>query len=152
MIEIEVHSRVAGGSAAEPVLEPVRLRLASERLTVAALIRRAVEEQVRELRVRQYLDAEAARRALDRQYLSADEIDAQAAGGVVRLRQPRRERRTRPVEAEAEVERALRAFEAGAYVILIDGRRVERLDEEVTVAPGTSVTFLRLMPLIGGAR
>ena len=55
-----------------------------------------------------------------------------------------------PLDPALEVEKALRAFAAGTYVILVDGRRVERLDEVVPFAPGTKVTFLRLMPLVGG--
>lgn len=150
-VTVEVRSRVVGGSPDEPVLAPVQLDLPEETITVAELIRRTVEEQVRELRVRQYLDLEQARRALDRQYLTAEEIVAQAERGAIRPRPPRRALHPRQVDPAAEVERALRAFEAGAYLILVDGQRVERLDEEVRFAPGTTVTFLRLMPLVGGA-
>lgn len=150
-LTIEVQSRVVGGSPSEPVLAPVRVILPAETLTVATLIRRTVEEQVRELRMRQYLDAEQARRALDRQYLTSDEIAAQAEQGSVRF-PSQRARKSRQVEAEEEVDRALRAFEAGAYLILVDGRRIESLNEEIRFAPGSNVTFRRLMPLIGGAR
>ncbi len=146
-ITVEVRSRILGGNPAEPEVAPVALELTAERLTVAELIRRAVEEQVRELRVRQRLNAEQARRALDRQYLTAEEIAAQVEQGVIRLRAPRH----REIDPGLEVARALRSFEAGAYLILVDGRRVDRLDEEVTCAPGMSVTFVRLMPLMGGA-
>ena len=148
-LTIEVRSRVVGESADQPDLAPVVLRLLDERLTVAELIRRAVEEQVRELTARRRLDAELARRALNRQYLSPEEIAVQAERGAVRF-PAGRPARPEPLDPAAESARALRAFEAGAYTVLVDGRRVDRLDEVVPFSPGTKVTFLRLMPLVGG--
>lgn len=150
-VTVEVRSRVVGGSPNDPVLAPVTLNLPEETITVAELIRRTVEEQVGELRARQYLDFEQARRTLDRQYLTAEEMVEQAEQGAIRPRPSRRALHPRQVDPEAEVARALHAFEGGAYLILVDGRRVERLDEEIRFAPGTTVTFLRLMPLVGGA-
>ncbi|HEX2516468.1 MAG TPA: hypothetical protein VH257_17305, partial [Chloroflexota bacterium] len=51
-LEVEVRSRVAGSAAGRSPLDPVFLRLLDEELTLAELIRRTVEEQVRELVVR----------------------------------------------------------------------------------------------------
>jgi len=148
-LTIEVQSRVVGRDSDEPTLVPVVLELLEERITVAELIRRTVEEQVRELVVRRKLDAQQARRALDRQYLTDEEIMAQAEQGAVRY-PSRRAAHVPEIDPETEVQKALRAFEAGSYLILIDGRQVERLDEELTFAPGVKVMFLRLMPLAGG--
>ncbi len=55
------------------------------------------------------------------------------------------------VDAELEVGRALVAFERRVYSVFVDARQVEDLQEMITVQPGTRVTFLRLMPLAGGA-
>ena len=135
-LQVEVRSRVPG--AAGEALPDVLLALASERTTARELIRRAVEEQVRQLRV----DSGRCRRALDRQYLSAEEIRAQAATGTVRM----------PTEPDlaTEVARAQRAFEHHVFVVLVGGRQVERLDEEVVLKLGEPVAFLRLVPLVGG--
>ena len=146
---VEVRSRVVGESPEAPDLAPISLRLLDERLSVAELIRRTVEEQVRELTVRRRLDAEQAGRALARHYLSTEEVAAQARRGAVRFPTTRAGKAAQ-LDPALEVEKALRAFEAGTYVILVDGRRVERLDEVVPFSPGTKVTFLRLMPLVGG--
>lgn len=146
---IEVRSRVVGSSPQDPALAPVVLELLEERMTVAELIRRTVEEQVRELLARRRIDAQQVRRALDRQYLTPEEIARQAQEGAVRLPSARAVR-VPEIDPAAEAQKALRAFEAGAYLVLVDGRQVERLDETVTFAPGTRVTFLRLMPLAGG--
>ena len=146
---VEVRSRVVGESPEAPDLAPISLRLLDERLSVAELIRRTVEEQVRELTVRRRLDAEQAGRALARHYLSAEEVAAQARRGAVRF-PTAQSGKAAQLDPALEVEKALRAFDAGTYVILVDGRRVERLDEVVPFSPGTKVTFLRLMPLVGG--
>ena len=146
---VEVRSRVVGESPEAPDLPPISLRLLAERLTAAELIRRTVEEQVRELTIRRRLDAEQAGRALARHYLSAEEVAAQSRRGAVRF-PTGREGKAVQLHPAREVAKALRAFEAGTYVILVDGRRVERLDEVVPFSPGTKVTFLRLMPLVGG--
>lgn len=149
VLTIEVTSRVVGGSPEAPTLAPVTLTLLDERLTVAELIRRSVEEQVRELRARRRLAATQARAALDRQYLTHEEMVAQATRGKVSL-PSHRAPRVPQIEPELEVEKALAAFQAGSYVVLVDGRQVESLAETVSFAPGTRVVFLRLMPLVGG--
>ena len=46
--------------------------------------------------------------------------------------------------------RALDAFAAGAFLLLVDDRQVESAEEPVRLSDGTVVTFLRLTPLVGG--
>jgi hypothetical protein len=123
------------------------------------LIRRTVAEQVRELVARERSTsaptgeiAERVRRILDRQYLTGEELREIAGSGVVKMpkESPPREGKASLLEPEAEARRALRAFEEGAYFVIVDGRQAESLDEELRFAPGTKVTFLRVMPLAGG--
>lgn len=64
------------------------------------------------------------------------------------LNGPRRGREA--PDLEREVARALSAFRAGRYVVLVDGRQVESADELVTLTPDSEVTFVRLVPLRGG--
>jgi hypothetical protein len=54
------------------------------------------------------------------------------------------------VEWEPQVRKALAAFGTHALVVVVDDKQVETLDEEIDVRLGSSVTFLRLMPLQGG--
>lgn len=150
-LTVEVRSRLVGGHEGALALQPVWLELLEERITVSELIRRTVEEQVRELLVKRKLDAQEARQILDRQYLTAEQVAAQAEKGAIRY--PSSTRTKVPdIDPEAEVRKALRAFKAGSYFITVDGKQMERLDEVVTFAPGTRVTFLRLMPMRGGCR
>lgn len=148
LFAVEVRTRVGGAALPSSGLVPVHFSLTDEQLTLAHLIRRTVEEQVRELCARQKLDALAIKSALDRHYLTEDEVTAQAErNGVVRL--PKR--RPGRVDAEVEVRRALAAFKRRAFVVFVDGRQVEDLEAQIRMRLDTRVTFLRLMPLAGGA-
>ncbi|GAA2622069.1 hypothetical protein GCM10010399_61570 [Dactylosporangium fulvum] len=137
---VEVRGKVPGRSRDD--IPVALLELAEERIAVAALIERAVEEQIRLMEA----DRVRCRAMLDRQYLSADEIRAQAAGGVIRL--PAGE--PAAPDVASEVAKARRAFERGVFAVFAGGRQVERLDEVVTLRIGEPVLFLRLTPLVGG--
>ncbi|MEV0807244.1 hypothetical protein [Micromonospora sp. NPDC050200] len=118
------------------------VELADDRTTVRELIRKAVEEQIRLLGV----DVSRRRDMHDRQYLLAEEIQAQAASGVIRLPAAPL---ALPDITEA-VARAHRAFERNVFVVFVAGRQVDRLDEEIVLRPGEPVVFLRLTALAGG--
>ncbi len=70
---------------------------------------------------------------------SADEL---------RLNGPRPEHPA--LELEEAINRAVRAFEVGRFMVLIDGRQVTSAEEVVTLMPASEVIFLRLLPLRGG--
>jgi hypothetical protein len=61
-----------------------------------------------------------------------------------KLRAPRR------VDAEEQAARALEAFSRNGFVVLVDDRQVEDLDAVVDLRMGTQITFLKLVPLVGG--
>lgn len=139
-VRVTVRSKVPGADS--DGLPDVLVDLEADVTTAGELIRRAVEEQIRLL----HGDAARCQRALDRQYLSADDIRAQAATGVVRMPSgvpPAR-------DVAAEVARAHRAFERNVFVVFAGGRQLRRLDEEIVVRPGEPAVFLRLTPLAGG--
>lgn len=131
-----VRSKVPGADG--DGLPDVQVDLGTDVTTAAGLIRLAVEEQIRLLRG----DAARCRGALDRQYLSTEDIRQQAATGVVRM----------PAERDmvVEVARAQRGFERSVFVVFAGGRQLRRLDEEIVLRPGEPVVFLRLTPLAGG--
>ena len=56
----------------------------------------------------------------------------------------------RKLDGEAQYARALQGFEARGFLVLVDDRQVADLDAEIILRPGTEVTFLQLVPLIGG--
>lgn len=53
-------------------------------------------------------------------------------------------------DAEAHGYRALEAFRKNAYFVLIDNRQADDLEETFALRPTTSVSFVRLTPLVGG--
>lgn len=61
-----------------------------------------------------------------------------------RFRQPRK------LDWHEQSRAALEAFERNGFILLVDDRQVETLEEEIRVRPETQVTFLKLIPLVGG--
>jgi hypothetical protein len=108
-----------------------------------------------------FLDEEITVRELirGRVYQEVTEHNA-GAGGLFRgLVQPAGSQRTRggflfpdrrALDWQQQFERALTAFDTNGFVILLDDRQVESLDEVVMLRHNSKATFLRLMPLVGG--
>jgi hypothetical protein len=149
MFELPVRTRVVGAAPSEPKLDDVLLSLFDDTLTVRELIAMTIEEQVRDLTMTRNLDSADARRILDRQYLTAEDVDRQAATGVIAFPAHKQDRPLE-IDTQAEIERAERGFERGTYAVFVDGRQMERLDEEVTLHATSRATFVRMTPLVGG--
>ncbi|MFI1676300.1 hypothetical protein [Streptomyces sp. NPDC020607] len=70
------------------------------------------------------------------------------------LRELIRRRVFREAEAgangEGQFERVVEAFGRNGLLVLVGDRQVTDLDEDVVLASGTEVTFLKLVPLVGG--
>jgi hypothetical protein len=56
----------------------------------------------------------------------------------------------RPVDWQRQFEAALVAFDHRRILVLVNDAEVEDLDQEILVEPNTQVTFLKLVPLMGG--
>ena len=144
--KVAVSSRIVGREAE---MDTVMLEIEDEHITVAELIRRTVEEQISTLLFSRRLDREAVRCALARQYLTQEEITMQAQRGRVHM--PSEKAAQEPViSSSAEVQRAVDAFTRKQFYIFVQGRQIDSLEEELSFTEQTSVTFLRLMPLVGG--
>ncbi len=59
-------------------------------------------------------------------------------------------RERRPLVWQEQLAQAVQAFERRGFLLIVGDRQVENLDEELTVAAETEVTFLKLVPLVGG--
>lgn len=53
------------------------------------------------------------------------------------------------VKEETAVKNALQCFEDGIVAVFVDGMRVERLEDLLTIEEGSEVTFIRLTMLAG---
>lgn len=49
-----------------------------------------------------------------------------------------------------QYQKAIQAFESNGFMILVDDRQVEDLDQELELTEQGRVSFLRLIPLVGG--
>lgn len=54
------------------------------------------------------------------------------------------------IDWEKQFEMASAAFEHNGFMILVDDQQVTELEQEIEIKPGTSVSFLKLVPLVGG--
>jgi hypothetical protein len=110
------------------------LAFLTERTTVRELIRRRVYEEVQEYNLQEpdYF------RGL------VQPTDAERVLNGYRLRQRRK------IDWEEQYQRAVEAFERNGFLILVDDRQAEHLDEEIEIRLNTQVSFVRLVPLVGG--
>jgi hypothetical protein len=119
----------AGQSSAEYVLE-----LLTERLTIRELIRSRVYQEVQDYNVR---------RPEHFQGLVHPSDSEQLLNGC-------KDRKPRAIDWHRQFDVAVKAFEAQHVIILIDDHQAKDLDEEIVIQPETKVTFLKLVPLMGG--
>ena len=59
-------------------------------------------------------------------------------------------RKGRKIDPEKQFELAIKAFYSNGFILLVDDRQVDELDKEIEIRPDTTVTFLKLVPLVGG--
>lgn len=128
-VEVTVRDETTSGD----VLGELALQLESERLTVRELITSRVNAEVR---VHNARGGRTAYRGL---------VDPEPHEQRLNpIRKPRK------VDGPAQVEVALDAFARGRVLILVDDRQVTELEDQVILRSGSSVSFLKLTPLVGG--
>lgn len=120
----------AGRQTSETVLE-----FLTERITVRELIRSRVYQEVEDHNRRKEVGVFQG---------LVQPTDAEQELNGYRLRQPRQ------IDWKRQYEVALKAFEQNGFLLLINDRQAESLDEEIVIAPATRVSFLKLVPLVGG--
>lgn len=110
------------------------LDVPTERVTVRELIRTRVYAEVRDYNLR--------RPEFFRGLIQPS--DAERTLNGFRLR------RARKIDAEVQFEKAVELFYRNGFLVLVDDRQVEELEDEIETGPETTVTFLKLVPLVGG--
>jgi hypothetical protein len=121
-------------TAAGDLIRERTLDFLDEEITVSELITRRVHEEVRE--------HNRTRGATFAGLVQPDGADTVREG--YRLREPRE------LDADRQCAAALAAFRANGFFVLVGDRQAEALDERIRVSLGTEVTFVRLLPLVGG--
>ena len=110
------------------------LELLTERLTVRELIRSRVYQEVKDHNAR----------AAETFVGLVRPVGAQESPGGWRVA------RGRKIDWKEQFEKALEAFQKNLVLVLVEDRQVTSLDAELVVTPTSRVTFLRLLPLVGG--
>ena len=59
-----------------------------------------------------------------------------------------REKRT--LDFQEQFDKAIEGFHRNAFILLVDDLQIEDLDQVIPLSPETSVTFVKLVPLVGG--
>ena len=106
----------------------------TERINVRELIRSRVYQEVQDYNLKQTLEF----RGL------VQPADAEQTSGGYRLK------KARQIDWQEQFARATEAFEQNRILILINNRQAESLEEEFSIEQDTTVSFLKLTPLVGG--
>jgi hypothetical protein len=59
-------------------------------------------------------------------------------------------KRHNPIDVEIQCQVALNGFKNNGFILLVDDRQVQDLNETIEITSDTSVVFLKLTPLVGG--
>lgn len=116
------------------VLHRLEMEVDQEKLTVRELIAQRVHQEVTEHNARQ----PDVFRGL-----------VQPAESERTLNGYRLLRRQQPIDAEQQLYRALDGFQRNSYLVLVNDRQAERLDDEVRLGEGATASFIKLTPLVG---
>ena len=105
-----------------------------ERITVRELIRGRVYQEVK--------DYNAKKPEYFRGLVEPSDAERTLNG----LRLPKK----KVVDWKKQYDLAIESFKQNGFIVLIDDKQAEGLDEEIELGAGTHVSFLKLVPLVGG--
>lgn len=127
---LTIHDETTGGESREAIT----LQFLTDNFSVRELIRERVYQEVKDYNA----DQAAVFRGLVRP------TDAEEVVNGYKLKKPRM------IDWEPQFRSACDSFENGGFLILVDNRQLDSLDEMITVTPSTRVSFLKIVPLVGG--
>ena len=110
------------------------LDVLAERITVREILRSRVHHEVEEFNRSEGLVFNGL----------VQPADTEAALNSYRLK------KRRSLDWKQQFERAVEAFERGQVLVLVGDRQIESLEDTIEVRQDTVVSFLRLVPLVGG--
>jgi hypothetical protein len=116
-------------------LYELSLEFLSERITVRELLRERVHQEVREFNRQQD-------KLVFHGLVQPEDTERTLNGSKLKVH--------RPLDWEAQFALAVEGFTTNAYFVIIDDRQAETLDETFVVGPQTTVSFVKLTPLVGG--
>lgn len=127
---LTIHDEMASGQK----INTFTLKCLTERMSVRELIRARIYQEVQDYNQREpeyfhgLVEPSAAERVLNGYKLKAK----------------------RKIDWEDQFKRAVEAFGRNGFFVLVGERQAESLDEEFDVSVDTEVSFVKLVPLVGG--
>ena len=134
-ISLMVRDETAAG---EPYNE-FPLEFPSEQVTVRELIRERVYQEVQDFNREKEAD-------VFRGLVQPSDTERVLNGARAEFRFKKR----REIDWKEQFEHALEAFDKNGFLVLVGDRQAESLDEVVTIASGSQVSFVKLTLLVGG--
>lgn len=117
------------------IINKTQLRLVSERLTLRELITQRVRGEVEKFNAQHEHELFVG---------LVQPTDTERKLNGYRLRKPRL------ISYDEQLALALRAFVSNGYFVLINDKQVDDLETAVTLTEQSKISFLKLVPLVGG--
>ena len=127
---ITIHDETSSGQKTHSFT----LECLTERMTVRELIRARIYQEVQDYNTR------------EPEYFRGlvEPTQAERTLNGYRLRERRK------LDWQEQFQRAVEAFERNGFFILVGDKQAERLDDDFEVKVDTEVSFVKLLPLVGG--
>jgi hypothetical protein len=110
------------------------VHVSGEKISIRELIRQRVTQEVEDFNSRQP--------AVFRMLIQPNDTE--------RILNGFKFQRPRLIDPLTQFEKAIEAFEGNGFIVMVDNYQVQELDDEIALHPDTAVTFLKLVPLVGG--
>lgn len=127
---ITIHDETSSGEKTHSFT----LECLTERMTVRELLRARIYQEVQDYNTR------------EPEYFRGlvEPTQAERTLNGYRLRERRK------LDWQEQFQRAVEAFERNGFFILVGDKQAERLDDDFEVKVDTEVSFVKLLPLVGG--
>ena len=116
--------------------DAIELSFPTEQITVRELIRERVYQEVQDHNLN--LTQQPVFKGL------VQPTDAEQTLNGYKLKKPRQ------IDWKPQFDKALEGFEKNQVLVLVNDHQAESLDETIEITRGTEVSFVKLMPLVGG--
>jgi len=126
-------------TASGDVYHSLPLEFPSERITVRDLIRERVYQEVQDFNRRR-------EETIFRGLVQPSDAEKVLNGNRAEYRLKKR----REINWKEQFELATDAFGRNGFFVLVDDKQAESLDQEFTIGLSTLVSFVKLVPLVGG--
>lgn len=127
---LTIHDETTSGQK----INSFTLECLTERMTVRELVRARIYQEVQDYNLK------------EPEYFRGlvQPTEAERALNGYKLRAKRK------IDWQQQYERALEAFERNGFFVLVGDKQAESLDQEFDVKVDTEISFVKLVPLVGG--